>query len=124
MTCARKWLSIDPSKEEYRQLMKLRRKLRSAAHHHRRRQRIGFVKSDINTDFLLELWNKTNICEECSEIMEEHCRYPLGRNLDHIIRLCDGGLHLQNNVRYIHAICNGKRNKGKKQKNSQKILET
>ncbi|MCK9371110.1 hypothetical protein M0R04_14455 [Candidatus Dojkabacteria bacterium] len=119
--CGWKWSSIDPNRRDYRIEMAFRKKLRQQAKYHKRRQRIKTIKSDINTKFLLALWNKTNICVLCRKIMEKHCFYPYGRNLDHIIQLHKGGLHLQNNVRYVHAICNVRREKGK---NSQKILSS
>jgi hypothetical protein len=87
----------------------LRKNLRDLAKHHKRRQLMRARKTDITTSFLVNLWNSTDICVECGNKMENHCQYPLGRNLDHIIQLSKGGLHMQNNVRYIHAICNFKR---------------
>ena len=64
------------------------------------------IETDITPEFLQSLWDSTNICEECGGVMEDHCQYPLGRHLDHIKPLHAGGTHTQNNVRYIHAICN------------------
>lgn len=72
-------------------------------------------QSDITVEFLQQLWESTNICILCNEMMENHTNYPLGRHLDHIIPIkhthptIPKGTHTQNNVRYIHAVCNERR---------------
>ena len=121
MLCGRRWPSIDPNKEGYRIEMAFREKLRRNAKYHSRRQKIKSIKSNVNTQFLVDLWNKTDICQECNKEMENTTSYPWGRHLDHIISLCEGGEHIKSNVRFIHAYCNVRR---KKPKISQKILET
>lgn len=73
---------------------------------HKRRLQIQKIKSDIDTPFLVDLWSKTKICELCQIEMEEHGQYPNGKQLDHILPLYKGGLHLRSNVRYICARCN------------------
>lgn len=88
---------------------KLRKQLRERAKKHLRRVRIQSVKTDIDTQFLFELWNKTDICEICNLIMDNNHAYPNGRHLDHIVPLSLGGPHLRENVRYIHAYCNVRR---------------
>lgn len=69
------------------------------------KRRAAMQDTDIDTDFLLDLWDKTTSCSICHE--------PLGldRHLDHIIPLIIGGKHRKDNVRYVHARCNCKRPK-------------
>jgi len=61
--------------------------------------------TDITSEFLQELSEKTISCEVCSKSLGKD------RHLDHIIPLNDEGLHVRENVRYIHAKCNLERPK-------------
>lgn len=67
--------------------------------------------SDITTNWLRELWDKTTHCEITGLKLENHGKYPYGKNLDHIIPLCIGGSHTKDNVRFISSIANFERPK-------------
>ena len=69
-----------------------------------------YSRGDVTEDFLIGLWDKTDVCEVCGDKMEDNCQYPHGRHLDHIKPISLGGLHIKKNVRYIHAICNLRKN--------------
>lgn len=56
--------------------------------------------TDITTEFLKNLWEKTKICELCGKTL------LADRHLDHVLPLFVGGKHLRNNVRYICCSCN------------------
>ena len=75
--------------------------LKNQAH----RRRLHRRKSDINGGWLLKLRLETTHCSIC--------RLPLCGivHLDHILPLCAGGLHMKNNVRYVHQLCNVRRPK-------------
>lgn len=91
---AKRWVKNNPDK----------RKLVSTNCAHRRRT--DMMTTDITTDFIQELKNKSDVCPLCGITMADHGKYPDGRQLDHILPLYRGGLHLRNNVRYICARCN------------------
>lgn len=69
------------------------------------KRRAAMKETDIDTAFLLELWDQTTHCVLCHQ--------PLGldRHLDHIVPLIVGGKHLRGNVRYVHPSCNCSRPK-------------
>jgi hypothetical protein len=65
-----------------------------------------YQHTNITTEYLRELWDKTNHCCITGIKLENHGRYPNGKHLDHIIPLNAGGTHTKDNVRYISAIAN------------------
>lgn len=69
------------------------------------RRRAAMKGSDVDTAFLLDLWDKTTECPLC------HKPLGLSRHLDHIIPIVIGGRHMKNNVRYVHPFCNSSRPK-------------
>lgn len=91
---------------------KLRHRIHALNNHHKRKS--GFPSnSDVTSKYLEELWDKTSICVLCGFEMENHRKFPKGRHLDHILPISQGGLHMKNNIRYIHAICNLTRKRNK-----------
>jgi len=72
--------------------------------HHRRRT--IYKDTDITTDWLVNLFKESRICKLCGKTMEDHGKYPNGKQLDHIKPLSRGGRHVMSNVRYICAMCN------------------
>lgn len=77
---------------------------------HRRRH--YYQSGDVDTTFLKWLWKNTIFCILCHAFLPDHCEYPSGRHLDHIIPLIHKnphypqGTHSKKNVRYICAFCN------------------
>lgn len=65
-----------------------------------------YSDTDITTEFLRELWDKTTYCCITGIKLENHGQYPNGKHLDHIIPLNIGGTHTKDNVRYISAFAN------------------
>lgn len=65
--------------------------------------------SDVTTEFIKNLWETTLHCPLCNIVLATHGRHPDGKQLDHIISLRDGGLHIRSNIRYICARCNSTR---------------
>lgn len=105
---ARKDIELADIRRKRAEAVALRRRLYDQAKKSKRRAMIK-ATSNLTSKFLEALWNSTDICELCNRLMERHGRYPWGRHLDHIIPLHAGGTHTEDNVRYIHAICNNKR---------------
>jgi HNH endonuclease len=70
---------------------------------HKRRERVLNTRNAPTADFLLDLWNRTTHCAICSISLGDD------KELDHIKPLCEGGLHVPENVRYIHRSCNRRR---------------
>lgn len=71
--------------------------------------RVEESETDVTTAWLVELWNKTTVCELCNKEMRDDSSYPDGKHLDHIIPLRDGGSnggHTRSNVRFICGGCN------------------
>lgn len=72
---------------------------------HKRRIRMQFT--DIATEWLINLFNNTIKCKICGCIMDNNGEaYPNGKQLDHIIPLNIGGLHVKKNVRIACYKCN------------------
>lgn len=105
----RVWYLLDDSLRqwhvEYRRAYRKTPRGKANAVHNSGLQRAKSKRTDITTDYLLELWDKTTVCEVCNA--------PLGldRSIDHIVPLIIGGEHVKSNVRYIHRRCNSKRPK-------------
>lgn len=79
--------------------------------HKSHRRRTFYQTTDLTTEWLLDLRQKTEICEICKCQMIENGRKPNGKNLDHMIPLNMGGTHTMDNVRYICRTCNLQRPK-------------
>lgn len=75
------------------------------------KRRAVLLTTDITSDFLENLWGSTKFCVLCGVSLEDNSKYPNGKELDHIKPICIGGLHNQDNVRYICVKCNRKRPK-------------
>lgn len=77
----------------------------------RRQARKAGIVSDVSNLWLSELRVSSTICELCAEEMSFllHWLAPKYPNLDHIIPLKVGGLHLRVNLRYICRDCNIRR---------------
>lgn len=63
---------------------------------------IGKVSTD-------ELWDSQgNVCPLCSEQIDRSIRHPdpMSPSLDHIFPLIAGGAHSQENLQWVHLVCN------------------
>jgi len=78
---------------------------------HKRRLRMINAKldTDINSTWLLNLKETTIRCPICGVKLIEIGRSGNQKQLDHIIPISKGGLHIRSNVRYICARCNNSR---------------
>jgi 5-methylcytosine-specific restriction endonuclease McrA len=98
-----------PGKKEYHQAYMRNYtqtpKWKAIAANNQSRRRSSQRDTDITTEFLLELWDKTDECAVCKRHL------GLDRSLDHILPLIIGGKHYRDNVRYIHSRCNSGRPK-------------
>ena len=78
--------------------------------HHKRRTQTQFT--DIDSNWLNNLFNKTKKCPLCKcKLSDNGKQYPDGKQLDHITPLNIGGEHMKNNVRFICMKCNLERPK-------------
>lgn len=94
----RKW------QRQYHQSLK--GKLSHMNYHHARRLR--YKITDITTEWLLKLFDKTKFCPLCNVKMVDQGKFPNSKSLDHMIPLnikC-GGTHTMDNVRVICLTCN------------------
>lgn len=69
------------------------------------------ANSDVTTEWLSELWQRTTHCEICSKELEDSSNYPNGKELDHIVPIGIGGRHKKDNLRYLCGYCNRSRPK-------------
>ena len=66
-------------------------------------------KTDITSDFLKELYEKTEFCIYCGCVLNSDDEGLTSSRLDHIVPLAKGGKHERANVQFICAICNNKK---------------
>lgn len=75
------------------------------------KRRLLYKDTDITLEWLLTLKQTTIHCSICNiELSDKGTEYN-GKQLDHIIPLSVGGLHMKNNVRFICKTCNLRRPK-------------
>lgn len=72
----------------------------SANKYHRRKAQMK--ETDITTDWLVELRDKTLTCPYCNEVYSN----DMILHLDHIVPLSKGGIHIKDNVIYCCCKCN------------------
>ncbi|MEK6882725.1 MAG: HNH endonuclease [Nanoarchaeota archaeon] len=102
-------------KKQYRQ--KNEEKIKEIYRNDRNRRRLLYKqKTDITTQWLINLKRNTPYCALCNVKLVENGHHPNARHLDHIIPLnkqCKG-THTMNNVRFICRTCNLSRPKNGK----------
>ncbi len=73
-------------------------------------RRFFLKETDITSQWLKELYEKTDFCVYCGERLtkgtDKHWQWRTSIQLDHITPLSKGGKHMKSNVRYICAKCN------------------
>jgi len=69
------------------------------------RKKAASMYTDITVNYILDLKKKIKNCSTCNVILGSKAG-DTQRNLDHIIPLGVGGLHVKNNVRYLCRKCN------------------
>ena len=67
-------------------------------------KRAGQLTTDITAEWLLTQWRLARLCPVCGHRYTKYGRHV--RNLDHIIPLARGGVHMMSNVRIICRDCN------------------
>lgn len=81
-----------------------KRRVVSINYVHTRRSRMS--ETDITKDYIEKMKSEAVYCPLCGITLAKHGKYPDGRQLDHILPLYRGGLHIRSNIRYICALCN------------------
>lgn len=96
--------------KEWRDKNKEKTKTYTRISHYKRRKQM--LDTDINKEWLLELFMNTKFCCICKVELSDNGRdYPNGKHLDHIKPLAVGGSHTKDNVRFICVKCNVSRPK-------------
>jgi len=78
--------------------------------------------TDIDLDWLKNLYDKTKTCPECDVVMTPNGNGDTGKTLDHLVPLGIGGKHIQFNVRVVCRKCNLTRPRGGSDIRAGKIL--
>jgi len=131
----KKWLTDNPNKrkeyaEKYKQLRRKNKPIGTISEKKKRpythegylkqkasilnclhKRRTVLKQTDITSAWLKLLWEDTSHCILCGKKMNDDSKYPDGKQLDHIIPINIGGLHMMDNVRYVCCICNNTRPK-------------
>ncbi|RJU01983.1 hypothetical protein D6T65_05015 [Arthrobacter frigidicola] len=108
----RAWVGANSqSKAEWQSKWKSDNAERVREYHNRRRALIAGTRAEVVD--LGAVWEQSQAaCYICCEIIDADLPHPdrMSKSLDHIIPLSRGGLHVAENLAYVHLICNQRKN--------------